>query len=451
MKKLLLAVLLSSSCFAGFCLEPVGYSLQFNLVSKLRAEAASNREVVAFSGSTFVKVHLKDLDLGEGDKLVISDGKRDYGTIAGPSNGERWLPSVPSEAAYLDLERGENASSPSYVIDEVGVGIASIGPAIESICGLDDRKNALCYSAEKQAAGDAVGRMLFQSGGAWYLCTGSLVSQNGHFLTNNHCIEDQYGASSMEVWWRYQASSCAGTDSNYEYSTTGSTFLTTDANLDFTLLKLTDASPSQRYGYLQIANRLPVTGETIWIPQHGGGTIKRFAVESDMDAGGIATVVIDSIKGNIPNSDIGYYADTEGGASGSPVLDANNKILALHHFGLPSGYSCDSSYMNQGVKMMLIYPKIASYLDAPVPPVVNSVSKAANPFRLIFQGSNFSSGIDAYIGSDVGPWPKLSYKSSSKFILKGGDSLKQKFPKGTPVQIKLVNDDGATSYVTYTR
>jgi len=450
MKKsfLLLAFLLAS--LTAFSLDPVGSTVPFEMKAQLRPEALSGRELIAFPGASFVKVHLKELSLGEGESLSVSDGDNVVEVIRGPRSGEAWLSSVQTGTAYLELARAGGSGTPSFAVDEVGVGFVSL-PEPESICGVDDRKNAVCYDAEKQTAGLAVGRMLFSSGGSWYLCTGSLVSSSGHFLTNNHCIDDQYGATSLEVWWKYQSSTCSSSQASAEYVTNGSEFITTNASLDYTLLRIADPQLETRYGHLKIANRPAQTGEPIWIPQHGGGTIKKFAVESDMEGGSQAKVVDNDIAGWIAHSDIGYWADTEGGSSGSPVLDSNNKILALHHFGLPSGYSCDSYYMNQGVKMSLIYPEIASYLGAVIPPVVSSIKKATDPFRLIIQGSNFKEGMTALISTDTSPWPYYSYKSETKFVLKGNKSLKDRFPKGTPVTITLVNPDGGTATATYTR
>lgn len=447
MKKTLLVVIVLSLSAAALCLEPVGMTVPFSMKAGLRAESASSLNVVAFPDSSFVKVHLDSLELEEGDSLVLSDGERTIKTLDGPFSGDIWLPSVTTGAAYLTLESPERSGSAGYSVDKVGVGFFS-GHEPESVCGIDDRRDAVCYSSELQTVGLAVGRMLFSDGAGWYLCTGSLISPYGHFLTNNHCIEEQYGASTLEVWWNYKTSTCGGGSGSYDYVTTGSTFITTDQVLDFTLLQIGDSQLNDRYGYLKIAARTPVKGESIWIPQHGGGTVKRFAVDSDMD-GGHAKVVDESLAGNASDTDIGYWADTEGGSSGSPVLDSNNKILALHHFGVY--YSCGDYDMNQGVKMSLIYPEIAEYLGDIIPPSVSSVSKATNPFRLIINGSNFKSGILAYIGGDSSPWPTYAYKSTTKFVLKGNNSLKNRFPKGTAVEIKLVNTDGGTVYTTYTR
>ncbi len=56
-------------------------------------------------------------------------------------------------------------------------------------------------------------------------------------------------------------------------------------------------------------------GTRNWIPQHPGGSPKRFAVASDLDAGGNATIQAVGLKGNAKNTDVGYFADTEGGPS----------------------------------------------------------------------------------------------------------------------------------------
>ncbi|MBI4699378.1 MAG: trypsin-like serine protease [Nitrospirae bacterium] len=37
----------------------------------------------------------------------------------------------------------------------------------------------------------SVGRMYYQKSGSWYLCTGSLISSNNHFLSNEHCVNSQ--------------------------------------------------------------------------------------------------------------------------------------------------------------------------------------------------------------------------------------------------------------------
>jgi len=86
-----------------------------------------------------------------------------------------------------------------------------------------------------------------------------------------------------------------------------------------------------------------------------------------------------------------------------------------------------------------------------IPPHILSVAKLSNPFRLKISGNNFHSDLKVYIGGDSNAWEYVKYKSSSEIVLKGGNALKSKFPKGVPVEIKIVNGDGGSAAYQYTR
>lgn len=62
------------------------------------------------------------------------------------------------------------------------------------------------------------------------------------------------------------------------------------------------------------------------------------------------------------DSDTGYWCDTIGGSSGSPVLArSTNRVVAIHHFGTGGGAS-NASTMNGGARMDLIWPFVSEYL-----------------------------------------------------------------------------------------
>jgi hypothetical protein len=82
------------------------------------------------------------------------------------------------------------------------------------------------------------------------------------------------------------------------------------------------------------------------------------------------------------------------------------------------------------------------------PPVVASMTKAGNPFRLTFGGLNLQNGVQVTIGSGTQPWGQVSWKSNTKVTLKGGSSLKAKVPKGQPTTFTFVNPDGGRSTFT---
>ena len=74
------------------------------------------------------------------------------------------------------------------------------------------------------------------------------------------------------------------------------------------------------------------------------------------------------------------------------------------------------------------------------PPVITSVTKMTNPFRLKVLGGNFHYGCVVQINGQEVP---TTYKSSNKIIAKKGDILKVLLPKNVPVQITVLNkDDG---------
>ena len=60
-----------------------------------------------------------------------------------------------------------------------------------------------------------VAQLAFEQDGLRYLCSGSLVATRDnsfkpYLLTAGHCINNEAAARSLEVYWKYQTSSCSG-------------------------------------------------------------------------------------------------------------------------------------------------------------------------------------------------------------------------------------------------
>lgn len=86
------------------------------------------------------------------------------------------------------------------------------------------------------------------------------------------------------------------------------------------------------------------------------------------------------------------------------------------------------------------------------PPAISSITKVADaPFRLRITGSNFKAGVTVFIATDATPWPNVKVKDPGTIILRKGSALKDRFPKGVPVLIRVVNTDGGTAMSTFTR
>ena len=87
--------------------------------------------------------------------------------------------------------------------------------------------------------------------GDTFLCSGTLLNDTDesslipYFYTANHCISDQTTASSLELFWFFQRTSCAGPDpASVTDQKGGSKLLVTNSNADYTLLQLNSAPPA---------------------------------------------------------------------------------------------------------------------------------------------------------------------------------------------------------------
>jgi V8-like Glu-specific endopeptidase len=207
-----------------------------------------------------------------------------------------------------------------------------------------------------------VGQLLFSPAGedgVGGICTGSLV---GHdlFLTNHHCVADAKPGDKYYV----AMENLSGLNSMPEGSFTSVTSIVrVDAYLDFALLQL-NAPLGLKYGWLEI-ERNPAAiraVKKVMIIQHPQGRPKEVVLED--------TDVVRHV-----GKFIHYIADTEGGSSGSPVIElSGNRIIGLHHVGTKT--------YNEAVRIDVIAELLSIYLpdaseDTAATPAVSSSGESA--------------------------------------------------------------------------
>jgi len=135
--------------------------------------------------------------------------------------------------------------------------------------------------------------------------------------------------------------------------------LASDFTLDYTLFTVNNFSNIQSFGHFGLDVREASFGERIYIAQHGSGNPKELAIEDDQSPNGLCRIDDVTATGRGSNTDMGYFCDTIGGSSGSPVLAASsNDVLALHHFG---------GSTNQGVKISRIWPEVSGFFGGVIP------------------------------------------------------------------------------------
>ncbi len=249
---------------------------------------------------------------------------------------------------------------PQAVIDEIMASDAGLlGDDTRSTCGINERRDAVCFASSNPTEFERsrpTARLVISGGG---LCTAWRVGPDNRVFTNNHCIDSQADVSGVEAWFNYQRTSCGSGPVDTTTKVSGNSLLKTDFTLDYTLFTVNNFSSISSFGFYGLDVRAPSSQERIYIPQHGAGNPKELAITSDQNTGGVCRIDVVSANGYGTGTDTGYFCDTIGGSSGSPVLAASsNKIIALHHFG-----GCT----NQGVRIDRIWPQVASFFNNQIP------------------------------------------------------------------------------------
>lgn len=308
--------------------------------------------------ASYIKLYFEDFDLAPGDYVKIT-GNTSNETLVYASKGKVidsnrnmisnfWSQILMEDTVTLELYSfGEALDFDGFKITKVAYGYTEdkimeqirASEQQKSICSANNKESIACYeNTEMFEKAKAVCRLVI---GGRSLCTGWLLGSEGHIMTNNHCIGSASAARNTDFIFNYQYQNCSGgSDARRETVASSSTMIKTNSGLDYTLVKL-PVNPTSKYGYLSLSSEVASSGDRIYIPQHPGGRRKEIAVRSDRDATaqGFAKVYTSSNYGR--GRQLTYYADTEGGSSGSPVIDYNsNLVVSIHNTGgCPNGSS----------------------------------------------------------------------------------------------------------------
>ena len=350
---------------------------------------AGNRPVVwtdrvVSPGAEFVRVHFSGLNLAPGDYVSVAspDGRQAWTyTDAGPrGDGDVWAFAINGDTAIVSIHAGRGQGH-GYRIDAVGHGeirldATSPGPIPEVVCSTDGREDVACHMGDPgfAAAQSPVARLLFASGGFLYVCTGWLArgANDSTLVTNNHCISRQREADSLQTTFNLQATECGGGVTASITSYDGGLLLKTNNirkkghkdGLDYTLLAI-PGNPEATWGELIPTTRHTAVGDPIWFIQHGGGGSKTVGFWEDADKAVLCKLdaVDQNLKGIATESQNFYACDSEGGSSGSPIIDpATGRVIALHHFGGITGVT-GSPCLNGGTEMPEICEDAAGLLS----------------------------------------------------------------------------------------
>lgn len=232
----------------------------------------------------------------------------------------------------------------------------------ERVIGASDLMSINFLERGRRAA-DAVCRIKVPTdGGAWY-GTGFLVGPR-LLLTNHHVLANADEASQAEAEFGYEHDLDGVLKSPASFNFATHELFYSDAELDITFVAVaplsSDGVPLSRFGRLPLLplSGKAVDGEWVSIVQHPGGEPKQIAIQSSQ------IVVLDPPPENCDlDSFIHYSTDTEPGSSGSPVLNDQWQVLALHHKAVPSpdaleGGASLTFIANEGVRVSAIFAQL---------------------------------------------------------------------------------------------
>lgn len=342
-----------------------------------------------------IRLHLANFSLPNNAKMYFVDQE---GTAFGPyalqgrnNNGDFWTRSIPADTGVVLLRvdgpvSDQDRRNMSFVIDKIAH-ISQVGrnpfprPNPKSHDSWPCSNNASCVvdancvnGTPADAAKDAIAKMEWIRGPFVFTCTGGLIAdtdgstQRALFLTANHCLSKSQ--SNMETWFNYTTSACNGvcphnilTGSAPPSDTIGFTVLASGRDGDFTLGELDQAPPA---GAVFLGwNNSPIAftaGADLYRISNPNFGPQAFS-HQEVDTGAPTC-------GTIPRGEMIYSNDvegaTQGGSSGSPVVNSNSQIVGqlFGCCGFNCGDVCDSgSNSTIDGALAFYYDNVAPFLD----------------------------------------------------------------------------------------
>ncbi len=286
-------------------------------------------------------------------------------------------------------------------------------------------------------------RTLFGGG----LCSASLINNTANDATEyvysaNHC-----GQGSTTVFrFNYQTSGCGSGTAPTSQTVSGASVLATDTDTDGRLLRITNAIPDNYNPYYGGWSRSTSSLTFGMSMHHPNGGPKKISI--DNNGGGQTTVNFIGI-GNVKCWNMNFnVGSTEGGSSGGPLFDQNDRIRGALTGG-PQG-NCSVGYYGRFFNFWND-TTIDQYLDPlgtgateldgfdpfggpPVPPVITDASPVSVPAFLpgfvTLSGSGFSTASSLQVGATV-------LTSPGGFTIVSGSTII--FTPPTPTALGTVN------------
>ncbi len=346
------------------------------------------------TGANAIRLHFTDTDLPEGAEMfVYVRGGEAFGPYTGNGlfeHGEFWSNALVGDEVRLQIHySGPNPMRALYntkvnVSDVVHLGERFLYGVIrnpenanlpEAFCSFNAScvQNASCSSIPSaiQPARNAVAHLQFMVGSSAFICSGGLINDTDssttipYLLTANHCFSTTSSANSLQAFFQF-STSCGGScfnPSGAVPTVNGSTLKSTGSAADYTLVQLNSAAPagSTLLGWTSSAVAFS-NGTALFRVHHPKGAPQAYSTSTVSTTVGTCT---GWTRGNRIYQNKGFGA-TEGGSSGSPVMNASGQVVGQLSgaCGSNPGNACGSAATVDGA-FAAYFSAVSQYLDPP--------------------------------------------------------------------------------------
>lgn len=330
-------------------------------------------------------------------------GVRVFTNADNREHGQLWTPVVVSDEVILELVMPtESRNDYQMEITQINRGFRYLGEEVDKAgsCNID----VVCPEGDPWWSEiNSVG--VYTINGTWY-CTGAVVNntagdQTPYFLTADHCNISSSNDQGVVIYWNFQSPTCGqqGGGSLAQFSS-GVTYLASGATSDFCLVEINDPlDPAWGVTFSGWDNSGDDLAEAIAI--HQPSTDEK-SISFEYDATTTTSYLGNSVPGNgshirVIDWDLGT---TEPGSSGSPLYDADHRIVGQLHGGYAA---CGNNSSDWYGKLSVSWPSLSQYLDP-----TGSGAVTLDTFDPYASGMGVSSGEYSVSGDSGGPFSPAS-------------------------------------------
>jgi hypothetical protein len=204
------------------------------------------------------------------------------------------------------------------------------------------------------------------------LCTGFLVNNTNQqnralLITAQHCIVTNDDAVKSLFVFGYESPWCDGPDGRVIHSISGSSLLSTNESIDFSLVELSSFPPYTYKPYLagwDVTGAIPQKSAVIHHPE---GDVMKISTDQNSPVTASFLQYTTNSFWKVLQWETGT---TEGGSSGAPLFNQNKRIVGMLSGGLAQcGRSVDDYFLKLSVAYdlsSLLYQQLKGWIDPAV-------------------------------------------------------------------------------------